>query len=85
MLEGEWNALNEILHRKSDSLAAQIPLLQGKIVEEEKAIDLRIRVSGSRDIRGSLICVCVVVLSVLSMVGEGVGVSPVSSLRRLLL
>lgn len=43
MLEGEWSAFNEILTRKSDSLGSQIPLLQRKIIEEEKVIDQKIK------------------------------------------
>lgn len=43
MVEAEWTALNEILTRKSDSLASQIPALQTKIMEEEKVIDSKIR------------------------------------------
>eukprot|EP01114_Cavostelium_apophysatum_P023031 TRINITY_DN854_c0_g1_i2.p1 TRINITY_DN854_c0_g1~~TRINITY_DN854_c0_g1_i2.p1 ORF type:complete len:4577 (-),score=1545.65 TRINITY_DN854_c0_g1_i2:38-13768(-) len=43
MLEGEWTAFNEILTRKSDSLASQIPVLQRKIVEEEKIVDQKIK------------------------------------------
>jgi dynein heavy chain 1 len=43
MVEGEWTAFNEILSRKSDSLASQIPALQMKIIEEEKLIDQKIR------------------------------------------
>ena len=43
MVEGEWTAFNEILSRKSDSLASQIPALQMKIIEEEKIIDQKIR------------------------------------------
>lgn len=43
MLEGEWSAFNEILTRKSDSLGSQIPLLQRKIIEEEKIIDQKIK------------------------------------------
>jgi len=43
MVEGEWAAFNEILKRKSDSLASQIPALQAKIMEEEKVVDQKIK------------------------------------------
>lgn len=43
MIEGEWLAFNEILNRKSDSLATQIPLLQKKIMEEEKVVEQKIK------------------------------------------
>eukprot|EP01117_Protostelium_nocturnum_P006264 TRINITY_DN2259_c0_g1_i6.p1 TRINITY_DN2259_c0_g1~~TRINITY_DN2259_c0_g1_i6.p1 ORF type:complete len:4259 (-),score=1954.67 TRINITY_DN2259_c0_g1_i6:110-12886(-) len=43
MVEGEWSAFNEILKRKSDSLASQIPALQAKIMEEEKIVDQKIK------------------------------------------
>src|ERR1700704_6399291 len=59
MVEGEWNAFNEILKRKSDSLASQIPLLQMKILEEEKIIDQKVKDLGtdwqnSKPLAGSL-------------------------------
>lgn len=47
MIEGEWLAFNEILNRKSDSLATQIPLLQKKIMEEEKAVEQKIKLLAS--------------------------------------
>lgn len=43
MIEGEWGAFNEILHRKSESLASQIPVLQKKIMEEERIVDGKIK------------------------------------------
>ncbi len=43
MVEGEWNAFNEILKRKNDSLASQIPALQMKILEEERILDQRVK------------------------------------------
>lgn len=43
MVEGEWNAFNEILARKSDALASQIPELQKKILDEEQAVIGRIK------------------------------------------
>ena len=47
MVEGEWGAFNEILTRKNDSLSSQIPLLQKKIVDEERSIDQKIKDLGA--------------------------------------
>ncbi|KAF2072162.1 hypothetical protein CYY_006521 [Polysphondylium violaceum] len=43
MVEGEWNAFNDILNRKNATIAEAIPQLQAKILAESKSINERIK------------------------------------------
>ncbi|KAL6068809.1 putative dyneins heavy chain [Balamuthia mandrillaris] len=43
MVEGEWNAFNEILSRKTDSINSEIPALQMKVAAEGKSVAEKIR------------------------------------------
>lgn len=42
-IEGEWNAFREILKRKDDSIASELPVLQSNIVEEGKELEKRLQ------------------------------------------
>lgn len=42
LVEGEWTAFRQILKRKSDVMDEQIPTLQKKILDEERAVEGRI-------------------------------------------
>ena len=42
LIEGEWTAFKQILKRKSDVMDEQIPALQKKILDEERAVEGRI-------------------------------------------
>ena len=42
MIEGEWDALNQIFERKSAAISSEIPALQAKILAEDRSLESRI-------------------------------------------
>jgi len=58
---GEWSAFQEILRRKNEEVASEIPLLRKKIIEEDKSLqakvnDVQSEWSASKPLRGSIPC-----------------------------